>query len=115
MYIIVGLGNPTKEYNNTRHNIGFDVIDKLADMYSISVLEKKHKVNNKPNAQINNNIQNGKEDITNTNDILEDVKIDNDNKEHDDVNINNDNDKAHKININYEKGKSNKPFEIQKF
>ena len=43
MYIIVGLGNPTKEYQNTRHNIGFDVIDKLADMYSISVLEKKHK------------------------------------------------------------------------
>lgn len=43
MYIIVGLGNPTKEYHNTRHNIGFDVIDKLSDMYSISVLEKKHK------------------------------------------------------------------------
>ena len=43
MYIIVGLGNPTKEYHNTRHNIGFDVIDKLADMYSVSVLEKKHK------------------------------------------------------------------------
>ena len=83
---------------------------------SSAMLEKKHKVNNKPNAQINNNnIQNGKEDITNTNDILEDVKIENDNKEHDDVNINNDNDKAHKININYEKGKSNKPFEMQKF
>ena len=43
MYIIVGLGNPTKEYNNTRHNIGFDVIDKLGDLYNISVLEKKHK------------------------------------------------------------------------
>ena len=43
MYIIVGLGNPTKEYQNTRHNIGFDVIDKLADRFSISVLEKKHK------------------------------------------------------------------------
>lgn len=43
MYIIVGLGNPTKEYQNTRHNIGFDVIDKLADTYQISVLEKKHK------------------------------------------------------------------------
>lgn len=43
MHIIVGLGNPTKEYQNTRHNIGFDVIDKLADTYHISVLEKKHK------------------------------------------------------------------------
>ena len=43
MHIIVGLGNPTREYCNTRHNIGFDVIDKLADMYSIDVLEKKHK------------------------------------------------------------------------
>ena len=43
MHIIVGLGNPTKEYQNTRHNIGFDVIDKLADTFSISVLEKKHK------------------------------------------------------------------------
>lgn len=43
MYIIAGLGNPTKEYQNTRHNIGFDIIDKLADTFSIDVLEKKHK------------------------------------------------------------------------
>lgn len=43
MYIIVGLGNPGKEYNNTRHNIGFDVIDRLAEQEGISVLEKKHK------------------------------------------------------------------------
>lgn len=43
MYIIVGLGNPSKEYQNTRHNIGFDVIDKLAEEEGISVLEKKHK------------------------------------------------------------------------
>jgi len=43
MYIIVGLGNPGKEYANTRHNIGFDVIDMLAEQEGISVLEKKHK------------------------------------------------------------------------
>ena len=43
MYIIVGLGNPKKEYENTRHNIGFDVIDLLAEQENISVLEKKHK------------------------------------------------------------------------
>ncbi len=43
MYIIVGLGNFGKEYTNTRHNIGFDVIDKLSEQENISVLEKKHK------------------------------------------------------------------------
>ena len=43
MYIIAGLGNPTKEYNNTRHNIGFDVIDEIAEAIGISVTEKKHK------------------------------------------------------------------------
>ena len=43
MFIIVGLGNPTKEYTNTRHNIGFDVIDTIAEELGISVLEKKHK------------------------------------------------------------------------
>lgn len=43
MYIIAGLGNPTKEYEKTRHNAGFDTIDKLADKLGISVTEKKHK------------------------------------------------------------------------
>ena len=43
MYIIVGLGNFGKEYNNTRHNIGFDIIDRLAEQEGISVLEKKHR------------------------------------------------------------------------
>lgn len=43
MKIIAGLGNPTKEYEGTRHNIGFSVIDKLAEKYNISMTEKKHK------------------------------------------------------------------------
>ena len=43
MYIIVGLGNPKKEYDNTRHNIGFDVIDALAEENRIGITEKKHK------------------------------------------------------------------------
>ncbi len=43
MYIIVGLGNPKKEYDNTRHNIGFDVIDALANGNRIGMTEKKHK------------------------------------------------------------------------
>lgn len=43
MYIIVGLGNPGKEYEGTRHNIGFMVIDEAAKKYNISVNEKKQK------------------------------------------------------------------------
>lgn len=43
MYVIVGLGNPSKEYENTRHNIGFAAIDYLADKYNIGVTEVKHK------------------------------------------------------------------------
>lgn len=43
MYIIAGLGNPGKEYENTRHNIGFDVIDVLAERHQIVIAQKKHK------------------------------------------------------------------------
>ncbi len=43
MYIIVGLGNPTKEYDHTRHNIGFQVIDMIGKTSGIDVTEKKHK------------------------------------------------------------------------
>lgn len=43
MFVIVGLGNPGKKYENTRHNAGFVSIDALADKYGISISEKKHK------------------------------------------------------------------------
>ena len=43
MYVIVGLGNPTSQYAATRHNIGFDVITRIADEYNISMDFKKHK------------------------------------------------------------------------
>lgn len=43
MYIIAGLGNPTKEYDKTRHNVGFEVIDRLAEHIGVDVTEKKHR------------------------------------------------------------------------
>lgn len=41
MFIIAGLGNPTLQYEGTRHNVGFDVIDRLSDKYNISVETRK--------------------------------------------------------------------------
>ena len=43
MYIIVGLGNPTDKYAHTRHNVGFDAIDYIADKYNIAMDFMKHK------------------------------------------------------------------------
>ena len=37
MYLIVGLGNPGKEYENTRHNMGFKVLNKLSKKYNIPI------------------------------------------------------------------------------
>ena len=43
MHLIVGLGNPTKQYEGTRHNVGFETIDRIAAENQIRVEEKKHK------------------------------------------------------------------------
>ena len=43
MYLIVGLGNPGKEYAGTRHNIGFEAVDYIADKYNIELNRIKFK------------------------------------------------------------------------
>ena len=43
MKLIVGLGNPGKQYEKTRHNIGFVVIDELAEQLHISLDQAKFK------------------------------------------------------------------------
>lgn len=43
MFLIVGLGNPGNEYENTRHNIGFKVIDNIAKEYNIEINRQKFK------------------------------------------------------------------------
>lgn len=42
MKLIVGLGNPDKEYENTRHNIGFMAIDSILKKYNVSNFKEKH-------------------------------------------------------------------------
>ncbi|MFA9559787.1 aminoacyl-tRNA hydrolase [Evansella sp. AB-rgal1] len=43
MKLIVGLGNPGKKYDGTRHNIGFDVIDRCEDQLAITLDQSKFK------------------------------------------------------------------------
>lgn len=57
MYVIAGLGNPGKQYENTRHNIGFMVIDSIAKAHEIPVVEIKHR------AQIGKGYLNGEKII----------------------------------------------------
>ena len=43
MHLIVGLGNPTAKYEGTRHNVGFETIDIIADRWGIRVGDRKAK------------------------------------------------------------------------
>jgi len=42
MYLIVGLGNPEQDYSKTRHNMGFNVINKLSKEFEIDVTRKDY-------------------------------------------------------------------------
>ena len=41
MYLIIGLGNPEEEYSKTRHNMGFNTINKIAKKYNIEINKNK--------------------------------------------------------------------------
>jgi len=43
MFIVIGLGNPSSKYENTKHNVGFDTIDLLSSLLKIKVTKLKFK------------------------------------------------------------------------
>lgn len=57
VYLIAGLGNPGEKYQNTRHNVGFLVIDYIATSYGISINQHKFQ------AELGRGIIEGKEVI----------------------------------------------------
>lgn len=45
MYLIVGLGNPETDYARTRHNMGFDTVNVIAEKYKIEMTRTKFNSN----------------------------------------------------------------------
>lgn len=43
LFVVVGLGNPERKYEGTRHNIGFETVEALARKNGISISKSKHK------------------------------------------------------------------------
>ena len=43
MFLIVGLGNPERKYDGTRHNVGFEAIDAISKQFGIEVNHKENK------------------------------------------------------------------------
>lgn len=43
LFLVIGLGNPGSRYDNTKHNVGFETVDLLADKYNIKISKLKHK------------------------------------------------------------------------
>lgn len=88
MYIIIGLGNPEPEYSNTRHNMGFDVINKLAKendislnrtkfnaIYGTGIIEGEKVILIKPQTFMNNSGESAKEFVDFYKEALENIIV----------------------------------------